>query len=223
MMTTAQSDIAADLDAFSETTWFNSAFLVWPIAFPTRVFEARVLIQSSLDCHVQSHSSFRSIVRDIYPPRLYSVLLHAAIHWPLRDGSGSNIGGLSSRTNTHRMRCWRADGHRVCLDARFDEQKAPGALHRLDQRWHDYRCVFWCGASRSLDSNIWMGKCSWGLHRLTLWDNTKDSASSSGFKHHLPCCWVQYSSLPFRTAPGMSTWVDASCCRSWRRLIMPER
>ncbi|OOF94181.1 hypothetical protein ASPCADRAFT_208723 [Aspergillus carbonarius ITEM 5010] len=28
MMTTAQSDIAADLDAFSETTWFNSAFLI---------------------------------------------------------------------------------------------------------------------------------------------------------------------------------------------------
>jgi hypothetical protein len=28
MMTTAQSDIAADLDAFSETTWFNSAYLV---------------------------------------------------------------------------------------------------------------------------------------------------------------------------------------------------
>ncbi|PWY87425.1 MFS general substrate transporter [Aspergillus heteromorphus CBS 117.55] len=28
MMATAQSDIAADLDAFSETTWFNSAFLI---------------------------------------------------------------------------------------------------------------------------------------------------------------------------------------------------
>ncbi|PYH98079.1 MFS general substrate transporter [Aspergillus ellipticus CBS 707.79] len=28
MMTTAQSDIAADLDAFSDTTWFNSAFLI---------------------------------------------------------------------------------------------------------------------------------------------------------------------------------------------------
>ncbi|KAL4895305.1 putative transporter [Aspergillus ambiguus] len=28
MMTTAQSDIAADLDAFSETTWFNSAYLI---------------------------------------------------------------------------------------------------------------------------------------------------------------------------------------------------
>ncbi|GLA75074.1 hypothetical protein AtubIFM55763_006336 [Aspergillus tubingensis] len=28
MMTTAQSEIAADLDAFSETTWFNSAFLI---------------------------------------------------------------------------------------------------------------------------------------------------------------------------------------------------
>ncbi|THC92288.1 hypothetical protein EYZ11_008238 [Aspergillus tanneri] len=29
MMTTAQSDIAADLDAFSQTTWFNSAYLVY--------------------------------------------------------------------------------------------------------------------------------------------------------------------------------------------------
>ncbi|KAA8646553.1 putative MFS multidrug transporter [Aspergillus tanneri] len=28
MMTTAQSDIAADLDAFSQTTWFNSAYLI---------------------------------------------------------------------------------------------------------------------------------------------------------------------------------------------------
>ncbi|KAB8223925.1 major facilitator superfamily domain-containing protein [Aspergillus novoparasiticus] len=28
MMTTAQSDIAADLDAFSETTWFTSAYLI---------------------------------------------------------------------------------------------------------------------------------------------------------------------------------------------------
>ncbi|KAF9889330.1 hypothetical protein FE257_007440 [Aspergillus nanangensis] len=28
MMTTAQSDIAADLDAFAETTWFNSAYLI---------------------------------------------------------------------------------------------------------------------------------------------------------------------------------------------------
>ncbi|KAE8354724.1 major facilitator superfamily domain-containing protein [Aspergillus coremiiformis] len=28
MMTTAQSDIAEDLDAFSETTWFNSAYLI---------------------------------------------------------------------------------------------------------------------------------------------------------------------------------------------------
>ncbi|KAH1764578.1 hypothetical protein KXX56_003367, partial [Aspergillus fumigatus] len=27
MLTTAQSDIAEDFDAFSETTWFNSAYL----------------------------------------------------------------------------------------------------------------------------------------------------------------------------------------------------
>jgi hypothetical protein len=35
MMTTAQSDIAADLDAFSETTWFNSAYLVY--SMPIRI------------------------------------------------------------------------------------------------------------------------------------------------------------------------------------------
>ncbi len=28
MMTTAQSDIAADLDAFAEVTWFTSAYMV---------------------------------------------------------------------------------------------------------------------------------------------------------------------------------------------------
>lgn len=28
MMTTAQSQIATDLNAFAETTWFNSAFMV---------------------------------------------------------------------------------------------------------------------------------------------------------------------------------------------------
>lgn len=28
MMTTAQSEIAADLDAFDEATWFTSAYLV---------------------------------------------------------------------------------------------------------------------------------------------------------------------------------------------------
>jgi hypothetical protein len=29
MMTTAQSDIAADLDAFAEASWFTSAYMVW--------------------------------------------------------------------------------------------------------------------------------------------------------------------------------------------------
>lgn len=29
MMTTAQSEIATDLNAFADTTWFNSAFMVF--------------------------------------------------------------------------------------------------------------------------------------------------------------------------------------------------
>jgi hypothetical protein len=29
MMTTAQSSIAADLDAFAEASWFTSAYMVW--------------------------------------------------------------------------------------------------------------------------------------------------------------------------------------------------
>lgn len=35
-LTTTQSTIAADLDAFSEASWFTSAYLVRPVTFRKR-------------------------------------------------------------------------------------------------------------------------------------------------------------------------------------------
>lgn len=157
MMTTAQSDIAADLDAFSETTWFNSAFLVRNLLF-SHVQRIHMLMPLSLDCHVQPHTSLGSTLPNIHTSCIYSFLLHIIVNWSLRDSVGSDTACLPFGTSSYRMWCWWADGYCLCLDPRLDEQEAPGSLHRSNQRRDDYRCLLWGGAGRSSDAGLRMGE-----------------------------------------------------------------
>ena len=157
MMTTAQSEIAADLDAFSETTWFNSAFLVHNL-LSRHVPGVHMLMPLLIDCHVQPHTSLRSTLPNLHASCIHSIFLHVIVDWSLRDSIGSHTGCLSFGTSSYGMWCWRANGHCLCVDSRFNEQKAPRSLHRSNQRRDDYRCLLWRRASRSSDAGLRMGK-----------------------------------------------------------------
>ncbi|KAL4784783.1 major facilitator superfamily domain-containing protein [Aspergillus varians] len=87
MMTTAQSQIATDLDAFDDTTWFNSAFMIaassmTPVAGRlTQIFTPRVYVLFS--CVMLGIGLFITAAA----PRLSIFLLGRAI-------SGTGAGGL---------------------------------------------------------------------------------------------------------------------------------
>lgn len=70
MMTTAQSDIAADLDAFAEATWFTSAYLVRsPI--PSKIM--RFTRSDRRQIAASSVTPLTGRLSEIFTPRLYVI------------------------------------------------------------------------------------------------------------------------------------------------------
>lgn len=114
MMTTAQSEIATDLDAFAEATWFTSAYLVRYAAAPF-ICSVRSDLQMTdmwyQDCNVQHHASCRPALTDIYTTCVRLLFESSPIPGALHHRIGEEHHFIPTGTCSLWLRLWGVDEH----------------------------------------------------------------------------------------------------------------
>jgi hypothetical protein len=152
-LTTTQSAIAADLDAFSDTNWFTAAYLVCALRI---VFEVFLMFSDSC---VESGTTHRTHVPNLLPTHSHLRMRKSVRPRRTRNVSSTFVGGFHSGTSHYRHgRCWYP-----CfgdyIGAGIDWKEETGTVHRYDQCWIHVWGGSWCCNCRGTAACCWMGIC----------------------------------------------------------------
>lgn len=158
MMTTTQSAIAADLDAFGETTWFTASYMVRGVYQFLKYLQG--LMVWMVDLHRKHHPHRRTSLPNLLPAQL-----------PPRD-EYHHLGGASDysqRANTPGLLTGSRDRRlRRCRHLLHVCDTGAGTIHQEETwivpgycggRGHRGHC-WWSSVGRCGDSEIWMGMMS---------------------------------------------------------------